>query len=98
MGTAPPTARECGGAIYVFHDRVIEFSNMQRMDPALVLGTVIAHEIGHVLLRRPGHSAEGMMRARWTPSDWERASLGFLLFSPPDAEIMRATISSCHAG
>jgi predicted Zn-dependent protease len=95
MGAAPATSRDCGGAVYVFYDQVAGFSNVQRMDSALVLGTVIAHEIGHLLLRH-GHSPEGLMRASWDSGDWQRASSGFLLFSPPEPTTIRATISSCR--
>ena len=96
MGAAPATSDDCGGAVYVFYDQVSGFSNVQRMDSALVLGTVIAHEIGHLLLRHDGHSAEGLMRASWGSSDWHRASSGFLLFTPPDGATIRTTISSCR--
>jgi hypothetical protein len=95
MGAAPATSDDCGGAVYVFYDQVSGFSNVQRMDSALVLGTVIAHEIGHLLLRHDGHS-EGLMRASWGSSDWHRASSGFLLFTPPDGATIRTTISSCR--
>jgi hypothetical protein len=30
------------------------------------LGDVIAHEIGHLLLPPPAHSANGIMRAFWS--------------------------------
>ena len=69
------------------------FSNILLRDPALVLGTVAAHEVGHVLLRRQGHSTEGLMRASWKPDDWERAASGSLLFSPPERMAVRKRIS-----
>lgn len=96
MGAAPATSDDCGGAVYVFYDQVTGFSNVQQMDAALVLGTVIAHEIGHLLLQHDGHSAEGLMRASLESGDWRRASQGFLLFAPPDGATIRQTISSCR--
>lgn len=96
MGAAPATARDCGGSVYVFYDQVTEFSNVQRLDVALVVGTVLAHEIGHHLLRHHGHSAEGLMRAGWDAGDWLRASSGFLLFAVSEPATIRATISSCR--
>lgn len=98
MGAAPRTTRECGGAVYVFNDEVTGFSNVHRMDAALVMGAVIAHELGHVLLQQKGHSAEGLMRASWDSNDWHRAARGFLLFSSDDAATIRATSSSCRQG
>ena len=98
MGAAPRTSRDCGGSVYVFHGQIAEFSSVQRIDPALAMGTVIAHEVGHLLLRQGGHSAEGVMRASWDSNDWQRAAMGFLLFASDDAAIIRATSSSCGQG
>jgi hypothetical protein len=96
MGAAPKTARDCGGTVYVFYDQIAGFSSVQRIDSALAMGTVIAHEVGHLLLRQQGHSAEGLMRASWDSNDWQRAAMGFLLYSSHDAATIRATISSCR--
>ena len=98
MGAAPDTAVECGGVAYLFFDQIMAFSNILLRDPALVLGTVAAHEVGHVLLRRQGHSTEGLMRASWKPDDWERAASGSLLFSPPERMAVRKRISDCRKG
>jgi hypothetical protein len=95
LGATPETARPCGGSSYVFYDQVIGLSLVERVDTAVVLGAAIAHEMGHLLLRRPGHSAEGLMRAPWNFRDWQQASFGWLLFSPRDAEAVHATIRSC---
>jgi hypothetical protein len=80
----------------VFHDQVVRFATEQRLGAALVLGTVIAHEIGHVLLPQHGHSKEGLMRAAWDANDWQRAGAGFLLFSSDDIASIRTTLSSCR--
>jgi hypothetical protein len=96
MGAAPATSRECGGTAYLFDDQVVEFARTQRLDAALVMGTVVAHEVGHFLLRQRGHSAEGLMRASWDSNDWQRATMGFLLFSSLDVATIRSTISSCR--
>jgi hypothetical protein len=95
MGAAPESAVECGGVAYLFHDQIVAFSNLHQLDPSLVIGIVAAHEIGHVLMRRAGHSAEGIMRASWTPDDWQRAASGFLLFSRSEREMIRSRISAC---
>lgn len=95
MGAAPDTAAECGGVVYLFFDQITSFSNIMLLDQALVLGTVAAHEVGHVLLRRQGHSTEGLMRASWKPDDWERAASGHLLFSPPERAAVRMRVADC---
>jgi hypothetical protein len=96
MGAAPPTMDECGGSVYVFFDQVAGASNVQRMEPYRVLGAVMAHEIGHRLLRHDGHSSEGLMHAPWNATDWAKASLGLLLFTPSEREAIRATTLSCR--
>ena len=60
------------------------------------MGTVIAHEVGHVLLRQKGHSPKGLMRSLLDVDDWERAAMGLLWFSPDDAAIIHANTSSCR--
>ena len=48
------------------------------VEPYLLLGRVLAHELRHVLSAEPGHSAVGLMREQWTceelranrPEDW----------------------------
>ena len=98
MGAAPDTAVKCGGTAYLFFDQVVAFSNIMLLDQALVLGTVAAHEVGHLLLRRQGHSTEGLMRASWKADDWGRAASGHLLFSPSERAAVRRRISECVAG
>ena len=96
MGAAPGGAIDCGGVAFLFFDQATEFSRVHQTAAPLVMGTVVAHEIGHLLLGNRGHTSEGLMRAPWSADDWERASSGVLLFSQREAETMRATISSCR--
>ena len=43
-----------------------------------IMGHAIAHEIAHVLIG-PAHSEEGIMRAEWTSTDFQRISWGLTL-------------------
>jgi hypothetical protein len=75
----------------VFRDRVLAM--VGRGGPcseAELLGHAMAHELGHLLLGTPAHSRYGLMAGRWRATDLDRASVGFLLFSPAEAAIMRA--------
>lgn len=96
MGAAPGGSIDCGGVAFLFFDQVMEFSKVHQTAAALVMGTVVAHEIGHLLLNDRGHSDEGLMRASWSADDWQRASSGFLLFSKREHETMHATVSACR--
>jgi hypothetical protein len=95
MGAAPPVEHACAALAYVFHDEVLGASNVQNVKFSLVLGTVMAHEIGHGVLKDRGHAPEGLMRAPWNVNDWQHAGLGLLLFTPAEAAAIHATMSSC---
>jgi hypothetical protein len=96
MGAALKTVHDCKGTVYVFNDEVVGFSRVQRIRPGLAMGTVIAHEVGHLLTRQKGHSPKGLMRSLLGVDDWESAAMGLLWFSPDDAAIIRANTSSCR--
>jgi len=44
------------------------------IDPGALLGRALAHEVGHLLLRSPGHSPGGLMRAVWTDEELAAAA------------------------
>ena len=48
---------------HVFYDRIEALNARSRRSPASVLGDVMAHELGHLLLSPPGHSVDGIMRS-----------------------------------
>lgn len=50
------------GRAYVFTQRVIETALSNGYNAELLLGRVMAHEIGHLLLRENSHSRTGIMR------------------------------------
>jgi hypothetical protein len=74
-----------GRVAYVFYDRV-------KALPVEMLGYVIAHELGHLLLPA-GHSPQGLMRASWDMADLQRAQTGWLLFTREQAEAISARSS-----
>ena len=58
----------------------------------MVLGNVIAHELGHLLLGLNAHSASGIMQERWQPNQVRQAVTGNLLFTEKQGKLMRAEI------
>jgi hypothetical protein len=54
-----------------------------------VLGYVLAHEIGHLLLGSNSHSINGIMSPHWNGSELRRISEGSLLFLPIESRILR---------
>lgn len=88
---------------YVFCDKVEDFAHQQLMEyfrgtvshPASIsqiLGYVIAHEVGHVLLDLQSHSPTGIMRANWNIKDLQDAVYGSLLFTPAQAKAMQTEV------
>lgn len=48
---------------YAYYNRVAELGHLRPIDVRVVLGRVIAHELGHVLLPPNAHSPHGIMRS-----------------------------------
>jgi len=69
---------------YVFVDRVLPLALHNGADPGDLLGNVIAHEIGHLLLPDEGHSPGGIMQA-----EFEMHMRGARRFTPAQAEAIR---------
>ncbi len=62
-----------------------------------LLGHVLAHEIGHLLLRSNSHSVSGIMSARWTGEELRRLSEGAMFFTPLESKVMAGRLSTLAA-
>jgi len=76
----------------VFWRRVKEIQKNTKADASLILGSVMAHEIGHLLLGSNSHALSGIMRARWESDELHRITMGSLLFLPEQGKRMRARL------
>jgi len=82
--------RGVGGRVaYVIYDRVRSFASDTAVDDMRMMGIVMAHEIGHLLLMRQSHSDTGLMRGRWQQSEFRADRLFDLQFSGPQAVEIR---------
>jgi len=77
----------------VFSDRIRAAAERVGIDAGTVLGRVMAHEVGHLLLGIDYHGAHGVMRAEWSDDtlnhdadDWR--------FSMIEAERMQRVVAS----
>jgi len=77
----------------VFWKRAQDLERNSRADVALILGSIMAHEMGHLLLGSNAHGIGGIMQAHWEPSELRRISMGSLLFLPEQGKRMRARVS-----
>jgi hypothetical protein len=87
-----------GYALLPAHLAAVYFDYLPRMsggesnknDTALILGCVIAHELGHLLLGAHGHSRWGIMQAQWGIEQTRLALMSQLSFLPEEARLMKA--------
>lgn len=86
MGFAVGTASERAHVVYVLYDSIDQFPVLYR---GLMLGHIMAHEVGHALLPLQSHSSHGLMRAQWNRADLELAQAHRLRFTPGQAELIR---------
>jgi hypothetical protein len=63
------TATGRGTLATVFVDRVVSVSHTGKADSFEMVGRVMAHEIGHLLLGSNSHTESGLMREMWSIKD-----------------------------
>ena len=87
-----PTGEEGGVLATIFFHRVEAITKGGPIAP--VLGNAIAHELGHLLLGRNAHSADGIMQAHWSRKVLKLASRGSLHFTTEQAQRMRTRVAA----
>jgi len=58
-----------------------------------IMGGVVAHEIGHLLLGSHAHASAGIMRPQWRGEDLHKLVKGKLLFTVEQAAQMRTAVA-----
>lgn len=87
-----------GTTIVVFYDRLQQCSACTHSaGHSAVLAHVLVHEITHILQGFVGHSAEGVMKARFTPSDLSGMSFAPLPFTPMDLYLLQQGLAKREA-
>jgi hypothetical protein len=76
----------------VYYDYVAHLarSDNAEFEIPIILGCVIAHEIGHLLLGSNSHSVSGIMQGHWERGQIRHAVTGTLLFTPEQAKLIQA--------
>jgi|KBSSwiS6_1023812.scaffolds.fasta_scaffold00930_2 hypothetical protein len=96
------TAAASGSLATVYVDRVALMAHSAGIDTGTLLGRVMAHEIGHLLLGTATHRASGLMRAEWSAALLQRRMANDWRLSRPDAAqaraglLRRTTLLSAH--
>ena len=88
FGEAFLSAEGTGCYSDVFYDRAAGLNAEWHVSLDDILGNVIAHELGHLLLGSNSHTADGIMRARWQGKELRQAGL----FNAEQAKRMRGRL------
>jgi hypothetical protein len=88
LAYALPFARE-GVRITAFYDRLEPILEEHLPFAGSIFGHVLAHEIGHVLEGADGHTATGLMRARWSEQEFLSMKFNAFGFAAEDAQAIR---------
>jgi hypothetical protein len=88
LGTAIVDAKGVGYFAYVFYNSIQRVAEERKLDHAL-LGDVLAHEIGHLLLGSNSHTVSGIMSAHWHGEELRRISEAAMWFTPSQSRMLR---------
>ena len=86
VGFAIPGSR----AANVIYERIRQAARKRHVTSGLLLGYVIAHELGHLLLPAHSHSSSGLMRS---DIDMERAAMKKLRFTADQVALMQERLT-----
>ena len=89
FGVAFLSAEGVGCYSDVFYDLATGLHAESNVGVANILGNVIAHELGHLLLGSNSHALSGIMKARWENEELKRMAKGGLFFTAEQAEHIR---------
>jgi hypothetical protein len=88
-----------GSNAWIFCDLVKEVAAQRRLTQSVLMGTVIAHELGHLLLSTNSHSALGLMRANWSGKELSAVEHRAMYFSSFESKrIQQAMMSRRQSG
>ncbi len=86
-----PASKEAHGTIaWLFYHRIHDLGQLLQLEVSQLLGHVMAHEMGHLLLPYGSHAASGIMKAGWDRRQARLASMRSLTFEPSQAALIRA--------
>jgi len=85
-----PGAHDGGRLAYVFAGRIDSVARRNTADSGQLLGIVLAHEIGHVLMPGRPHSPRGVMQPACDAQQIRRVMLGMVGFNAEEAATLKA--------
>ncbi len=86
-----------GNYVLVYYAGIKAFRAATTVPTGELLGCVIAHELGHLLLGTASHSPNGLMSRVWQDAELRQATRRNLLFTNGEAERMRLHFAAATA-
>jgi hypothetical protein len=83
-----------GSYAWIFCDLVKDGAAQRQQSRSVLLGTVIAHELGHLLLSTNSHSAFGLMRANWSGKELSAVEHRAMYFSSSESKRIQQAMMS----
>jgi hypothetical protein len=96
MGIAARSKEARGHVATLFYHRIDDFGRLFRLDVSQMLGHVMAHEMGHLLLPYGSHAAAGLMKAGWDKQQALLAAMGNLTFEDNQAALIRGRLRNAR--
>jgi hypothetical protein len=90
-------AGEFSSIASVFFHRALELEKGNLADRSAILGAMMAHEIGHLLLSRNSHPETGIMRGIWGDQELKAIAKGRMRFTAAEAGIL-VTVAARRTG
>jgi hypothetical protein len=76
----------------IFTDRIMDMTSTREWAAGPLVGDVMAHEIGHLLLGPRSHSNGGIMRTQWGEKDLHKALQRQMIFTPREGEQIKKQV------
>jgi len=90
LGAAAVDLEQRAGTLAtVYVDRIVAMAAQSGVDVGELIGRVVAHEIGHLILGTTDHAASGLMRPAWTSAEIRRRRPWDWIFSAEQGAEMR---------
>ena len=89
LGAAPGTKETHGKLVYAYYGPIERLARRSGTDVVIILGHVIAHELGHLLLPYDAHTMIGVMGSGWDRAQVEGAKMGELTFTRSQGKAIR---------
>jgi hypothetical protein len=80
----------------VFFASIEHFRETSSTSTPAILGHVMAHELGHLLLGQKSHSQTGIMQARWESAQLRQLSMGALVFDKRESDRIKTRLSDSN--